>query len=119
MGPAPKQATVSERPLVGTLSRGQWSSDHQADSEVRVGPRPSPQGPPVHPASGQRVIWGPRGQEGGCVLLFSRFLTVGPHWPGPGLEAAVTLSPPLPPHGSSVCLGRHLQDLPRPPAWAA
>ena len=41
------------------------------------------------------------------------------HWPGPGLEAAGTLSPALPPHGSSVCLGRHLQDLPRPPGMGS
>ena len=110
VGPSPKQATVSEWPLVGTLSQG----GHQADSEVRVGPRPSPQGPPVHPALGQRVIWGPRGQVGGCVLLFSRALIVGPHWPGPGLEVVVTLFLPLSPHGSSVCLGLRLQDLHAP-----
>ena len=43
----------------------------------------------------------------------------GPHWPGPGLEEAVPLSMPLPPPGSTICLGCHLQDLlPHPPPYS-
>ena len=44
----------------------------------------------------------------------------GPYWLGPGLEEAVSLSLPLLPPGSTVCLGCRLQDLlphPAPHGW--
>lgn len=36
---------------------------------------------------------GPREQAGSCVLQGSRALAMAAHWPGPGLEEAVNLSP--------------------------
>lgn len=59
------------------------------------------------------------GAQGTCGCLCPADLQsphCGPHWPGPGLEESVTLSPPLPPPGSTILLGCHLQDLlPHPP----
>ena len=45
------------------------------------------------PGLAQWVSWGLREQVGGCVLWSSRALTKAAHWPGPGLEAVITLSP--------------------------
>ena len=59
MDSSPKEATVSEWSLVGTLIQGQWSRDHKEESEVRILFPSSPQGAPVHPASGQRWSGGP------------------------------------------------------------
>ncbi|CAI9150945.1 unnamed protein product, partial [Rangifer tarandus platyrhynchus] len=56
------------------------------------------------------VIWGSRRRWGLCPADLSS-PCCGPHWPGPGLWEAVTLSPPLPRPGSTVHLGCHLQDL--------
>ena len=44
-------------------------------------------------ASGWPVSWGSQGQAAGSVLQRPRALLVVAHWPGPGFEAAVNLSP--------------------------
>ena len=89
------------------LSRGKWGKSQSW---------PPLQGAPVHPASDQWWSGGIRALVGVCVLLTLQSPHCGLYWPRPGLEEAVTLSPPLPPPGSTICPGYHLQDLlPHPP----
>lgn len=109
MGSSPKEATVSESLLVGVFSQGQWSNDPKEDSEVSVDPA-FPPGCSSSSSLRPAVIWGSRRCWGLCPADLSS-PRCGPHWPGPGLREAVTLSPPLPRPGSTVHLGCHLQDL--------
>ena len=97
---------IQPRSVEQGLSGGHWGKSES---------RPSPQGAPVHSASDQ--WWS--GDTGDMWGLCSADLQ-SPHcslyWPGPGLEEAVTLSLPLPPPGSTICPGCHVQDLlPHPP----
>ena len=89
------------------------------DSEVRVNPGlPSRVLQFIQPQTS-----GDPGAQGTCRGPCPADLQ-SPHcslyWPGLGLEEAVTLSLPLPPPGSTICPGCHLQDLlplPPPHGW--
>ena len=79
------------------------------ESDLRGRFRRSPGGLPAHPALGQRVSWEAQGTD---VVQGSGVLPRPPTSSGPGLEAAVNLSPipPLRPN-SGLYLGRNLWDL--------
>ena len=89
------------------------------DSELRLNPGL----PPRVLQFIQPQTSGDLGAQGTCGRLCPDDLQsphCGPCWSGPGLEEAVTLSLPLPPPGSTICLGCHLQDLlahPPPHGW--
>ena len=85
------------------------------DSEVRVNPAlPSRVLQLIQPQTSGDL--GAQETYGGLRPVDLQSPHCGPYWLCPGLEEAVTLSPPLPPPGSTVCLGCHLEDLlPHPP----
>lgn len=71
----------AQRPLVGLSATSPQSGGPQMESKIRG-------------RTGLAwVSWGLREQVGDCVLWASRVLTRATHWPGPGLEVVVTLSP--------------------------
>ena len=79
---------------------GWWSSGGEWGKRWMLAFSPGPS----YPASSQWLSWrGPGNRLGGCVLQGSRALAMAAHWLGPGLEAAVNLSPSptLWPNGSS------------------
>ena len=85
------------------------------DSEVRVNPGlPSRVLQFIQPQTNGDM--GTQGTYGGLCPVDLQSPHCGLYWPRPGLEEAVTLSPPLPPSGCTICPGCHLQDLlPHPP----
>ena len=106
MDSSPKEAIVSEWSLVGTLSQGQWSRDHKEDSEVRIVFPPSPQGAPVHPASGQLWSGGP-GDMWGHVSCCPPEPSLWPPMAGPRPWGG---SAPL--HASDTSWQHHLPGMP-------
>ena len=66
-----------------------------AESEIKGGLQSSHLGPLGPPVLGLWVSWRSQGQEQaeGCVLQDSRTHSITTNRPGPGLEAAVNLSP--------------------------
>ena len=114
MGSSP-QGSNCQWVTVGTFRKGQWGRGCHMDSEVRVNPGlPSRVLQFMQPQSGGDL--GAQGTYGGLCPVDLQSPHCGPYWLGPGLEEAVTLSLPLLPPGSTVCLECHLQDLlPHPP----
>lgn len=117
------QAAVNEWPLVGHSASGHrvvlsCERKKEADPATRASGL-------TWPRQGSHASLEGPGNRPGAALLGSRALLKTTHWPGPGLEAVVNLSPslalwPMQWH----CIGRSLWDLALspppfgwPPAW--
>ena len=137
VGPTHKQQSVNEQPLVVLLSywsvpqwarptsNCQWGTTGEVIQPRVSGVvvirwkgrfRPSPGGPPAHPALGQQVNWRTQGTDGTMSCRAPERSLRPSTSLGPDLEEQWTSPPSLSllPNSTAICLGCSLWDLVSP-----